>query len=318
MIPTLPYDVWYHITSFLPRECLPLVNPSSLYRNLSQLPRLTKLSISHPLERFLSHESTGIDTSLKNNRHTLVELRFHSYHPVAYYPPPPDAFFSHPIFKVAFPLLEVLHLGLYRWSNNSEASVKDNLSRCLASFGNSGSLTKLAILEYVLRLEQLQAILLVVGGENSELRRLQVHLHGLDGNVFEALASQTLLLYELELCFNIMTEGKDDSFNEVMVNRRYPEWSLCHLTTVGPLCFGSIFWDTARGLLTASLPGVISFNGMSRGEFGRIPDYTKTWWATITLVLFSKKKHSFSRLQTPELLRRNDRPISSDITPFRF
>ncbi|KAJ3510098.1 hypothetical protein NLJ89_g4867 [Agrocybe chaxingu] len=141
----------------------PLVNPSSLYRNLSQLPRLTKLSISHPLERFLSHESTGIDIFLKNNRHTLVELRFHLYHPVAYYPPPPDAFFSHPIFEVAFPLLEVLHLGLCRWSNNSEASVKDNLSRCLASFGNSGSLTKLAILECVLRLEQLQAILFVVG-----------------------------------------------------------------------------------------------------------------------------------------------------------
>ena len=312
-------DILTHIAAFANRHAStltklsidtpqPNVDPSSLYQALDLYPRLSSVSIAHPVERLEPQKSTGVDSFLAKRADSLRELKVQLHGPVVdQFPPSPEVLFSHPIFKIPFPHLKVLELGLCQWEKSFQPSVQRHLTQYIAQL--SSILSDLVLRGYVFSFPEVHEVVTKIGGDGSTLRSLQLHTHFLSCDLLDLLSRELPNLHSLDLSFNSLSSKDDGSWNHnyywngldvsssclasefwpmliciqekatTFVNdvrlRKYYHWKLRHIE-LQPLHYCSGRWQTSQRLLVGCLPFVETFNGQSSSEFSTTPDYTKS------------------------------------------
>jgi len=151
------------LTSIAIDTPFPKVDPASLFHALGSFPGLQAVSIGHPLERMKVESPTGIEDFLSNHASSIKKVKLQFYGPfIEPHPPSPSTFFFHPVFKVLFPRLTHLDLGLCVWDQSFRPLVKQHLAQYLGR--SRSSLTSLVIRDYVLSFPEVQELVSVYGG----------------------------------------------------------------------------------------------------------------------------------------------------------
>jgi hypothetical protein len=178
------------------------VDPSPLFNALCLFPRVTKLSILHPVARL---QPTGIDVFLAKHAQQLEEFKMRFYG--SDFLPFPNELFSHPIFQIDLPRLAYLDLGLFHWPTSAQPAVTDGLVGYVGRVRRS--LTRLAVRDCVLTFPQVVSLVSVVNSEASKLRSLEMHVNFLSCSLLDLLSQQLPMLYHLELRFDSLMSQDD-------------------------------------------------------------------------------------------------------------
>ena len=181
------------------------VDPSLLFNALCWFPRVTKLSILHPVARLQPTDHTGIDVFLAKHAQQLEEFKIRFY--AADFLPIPNEFFSHPIFQIDLPQLAYLDLGLFQWPTSVQADVTNGLVGYVGRVGRS--LTRLAVRDCVLTFPKVVSLVSVFSSEASRLRSLEMRVYFLSCSLLDLLSQQLPKLYRLELQFDSLMSQDD-------------------------------------------------------------------------------------------------------------
>lgn len=205
------------------------VDQALLFYNL---PKLVDVSVGQPIERLQPQPEGALDIFLARHAHAIQELRFYFHGPTYIRErTSPDAFFSSSIFRLDFPSLRLLDLGLSYWNQESQISLARNLALYLCKF--RCTLTNLVISDYVLCFPVVQELVSTLGGKDMILKRLKLRVHYLSCDLLDLLAHQLPYLFDLELIFSSLTfkdEGIQHRFNNArQYNVRSPLHSMFHL-----------------------------------------------------------------------------------------
>ena len=186
----------------------PIVDPFQFFRNLGLLPNLKKLSVLHPIDRLQTQYSPGLDIFLASHSSSLeeVSIRFTGFFRHGHQPNPVQ-FFSHPILRVRLPHLTSLELGLRQWPSTYRYQSAEQLSNYVRPLANS--LSSIAIHDRVLTFPEVEKLISVIGGENSHVRSLDVHMYFLSCDLLDLLSRRLPGLVRLNLAFEALT-SKDD------------------------------------------------------------------------------------------------------------
>jgi len=285
------------------------IDPSPLFYGINCMPKLMSVAIELPSDLLQIGLNGAVDAFLAKHRASLRGLQV-SFNESAYSynRPTPITFFSCSLFQLSFPSLKTLDLGICYWNFRIDTSLSTELVKYLSKF--RCTITELAISNDTLCFPVIQQIVLLFGGADTILRCLKIRVHYLSCDLLDLLSRDLPRLYELVLDFNSIRD-KDDGCADVTYRwekvdlvslylleffslirpfsiqldaisfvgqlglRRYPMWALRHLTLRGPQFNCAGIWNKGRVKLVASLPNVLTFNGLSGAEFLAIPDYTE-------------------------------------------
>ena len=214
------------------------LDPSSLFMNIQQLPKLIKLSTEQSLGHLDSSEGGHITNFLSEHRTNLQELKLQFYEPPICTKPTPTSFFSSSVFQVEFPSVTSLNLGICYWDKKSESSLSRSLAQYLFHFRDT--LSKLTIRGCILSLPIIEAFASAFG-EDSVLRELKMDVHYLSSDLLDVLAHKLPQLRSLDLTYSWL-QYKDDA-----------RWDadLANLTGSVSYLFGS--WVTSLMQFSGSL-----------------------------------------------------------------
>jgi len=177
------------------------INSSPLFQALDTLPLLRSMTLGYPIDRMGPTIPTGIGYFLKKHTRELKELRLQLHGSVIrHQAPSPSVIFQHHIFQQSLPCLTLLDLGLCQWEHDSRRSVRGYLTRYVSGF--KGSLTTLIIRDFVFGFSDLRAVVEAIGGQQSILRRFQLHTHYLSCGLLDLLSRSLPNLYHLDLLFD--------------------------------------------------------------------------------------------------------------------
>ena len=275
-----------HLTIDIPTSD---VDPSPLFYNVEQLPRLIGASIKQPLQDF---ESDDIGIFLSKHRINLQELSLEFYESAqTNQRPTPGSFFSNSIFQVGFPSITSLDLGLCYWNKGSESLLAHNLAHYLSKFGNT--LSRLTIRGCILSLPIVDAFVSTLE-ESANLRELKMDVHCLSADLLDVLAHKLPRLRSLDLTYSwfrykddgcwdpdlrVFTEGGffahyvfgecqqlGQEFLTRIGGHDYSPWSLGRLQ-VTPREMLAGYGGDIRKMLSACLRSVHTVNGIPRRVF---------------------------------------------------
>ncbi|EDR06752.1 uncharacterized protein LACBIDRAFT_299600 [Laccaria bicolor S238N-H82] len=252
-------------------------NISPMFGELEYLPRLTKIDVYFPLISLQQTDSAGLHHLLKAQSGNLLTLRIRFGHlfGLTTQPPAPCALFAHPMFKVSLPNLKSLELNIL--GHNTR------LVQCVVPYLHQfrDSLTTLVLNHHQATHLEAYDIIDVFERSSSRLLLLDLWLTHLSPSFLDVLSVKLPDLERLNLSFGTFV-GHDHTFSMTrsyshrhipiqefcseMPNHVYTDWKLKHLK-IGNVGYCAGILAQCETALAMSLPGVKTFDGLSRRDY---------------------------------------------------
>ncbi|TFK33967.1 hypothetical protein BDQ12DRAFT_764554 [Crucibulum laeve] len=250
----------------------------SLLASLKPIPQLRSLDLVYPvLHGVQNPDKFGIHEFLRIYALTLqhFKLQFHSSStengPKLLRAKP--SWYDQEIFEVPLRNLESLDLGLDGYS----LPVISGLTNYLRHFKDP--LKRIVLRDHHFLYDDILAISTALTGVR--LNSLVIELNHLSPELFDLLSTKFPYLKDLQLMFRVLTEKETYTFaarqnyqhnqlvrdfNDAMESRVYINWNLQHLT-MHPERFSCGMLQHCHESIVKSLPGVLSFNSLSREDY---------------------------------------------------